>query len=210
MTTSVQQPTLAYEEHGTGVPVVFLHGLTFDRTTWRPIVDRLGDQIRSVAIDLPGHGESGGSPCRLDELAGRVHELLDEIGIERPLLVGHSMGGVIAPVYAATYPTLAVVNVDQPMNVRPFSQTLKQIAPALRGDGFEAAFAPFQRSIGIDRIDEPRRSEVLAKQRIRRDLVLGYWDEALQADPAELQARVDAALDRIHVPFLFVFGRELA
>jgi pimeloyl-ACP methyl ester carboxylesterase len=120
------------------------------------------------------------------------------------------MGGVIAPVYAATYPTLAVVNVDQPMNVRPFSQTLKQVAPALRGDGFEAAFEPFQRSMGIDRIDEPRRSEILAKQRIRRDLVLGYWEEALQADPAELQARVEAALDRIHVPFLFVFGRELA
>ena len=32
----------AYENHGNGVPVVVLHGLTFDRTTWRPIIDRLG------------------------------------------------------------------------------------------------------------------------------------------------------------------------
>ena len=53
---------LAYEMHGDGIPVVFLHGLTFDRTTWRPIIERLGDGVRSIAVDLPGHGDTAGEP----------------------------------------------------------------------------------------------------------------------------------------------------
>src|SRR5437016_4952924 len=63
---------LAYETHGDGVPVVFLHGLTFDRRTWRPIIARLGAGVRSIAIDLPGHGASPGPACELEQLAGRI------------------------------------------------------------------------------------------------------------------------------------------
>jgi pimeloyl-ACP methyl ester carboxylesterase len=51
------------------MPVVFLHGLTFDRTTWRPIIERLGEGVCSVALDLPGHGETADEPCSLHEAA---------------------------------------------------------------------------------------------------------------------------------------------
>ena len=68
-TATHQTAALAYDEAGAGVPVVFLHGLTFDRRSWRPIVERLGGSVRSIAIDLPAHGESGGSPAPLDEVA---------------------------------------------------------------------------------------------------------------------------------------------
>jgi pimeloyl-ACP methyl ester carboxylesterase len=51
---------LAYDIEGSGTPVVFLHGLTFDRRTWRPIIDRLDGAVTSIAIDLPAHGDSGG------------------------------------------------------------------------------------------------------------------------------------------------------
>ena len=49
---------LAYDDQGSGVPVIFLHGLTFSRATWAPIIERLGNSVRTVAIDLPGHGDS--------------------------------------------------------------------------------------------------------------------------------------------------------
>jgi pimeloyl-ACP methyl ester carboxylesterase len=50
---------LAYDDRGAGTPVVLLHGLTFDRAAWAPIVRKLGEGVRTVAIDLPGHGETG-------------------------------------------------------------------------------------------------------------------------------------------------------
>ena len=82
---------LAYDDEGAGTPVVLLHGLTFDRSTWRPIIERLDGSVRSLAIDLPAHSESGGTPAPLEEVAAQVHELLDSLGVERPIVVGHSM-----------------------------------------------------------------------------------------------------------------------
>ena len=77
---------LAYDSEGAGPPVVLLHGLTFNRRTWRPIVDKLGSSIRSIAIDLPAHGESGGAPAPLEQVAVHVHELLASLDVERPVV----------------------------------------------------------------------------------------------------------------------------
>jgi pimeloyl-ACP methyl ester carboxylesterase len=204
---------LAYDDHGAGTPVVLLHGLTFDRTTWRPVIERLGDGLRAVAIDLPGHGETGGEPCRLDEVAERVHALLGELEIERPVVVGHSVSGAIAGIYAGTYTALGVVNVDQPLDVRPFAQLVRRLEPALRGPGFAEAFEPIQASMEIWRVPEPERSHLLTIQDIRAELVLGYWAELLESDPDELQARIEATTagaSRAGIAYLGVFGRELA
>ncbi len=122
---------LAFEQHGDGVPVVFLHGLTFDRTTWRPIIDRLGDGVRSIAIDLPGHGATGGGPCSLDEMAARVRALVDGLGVERPVVVGHSMSGGIATVYAAAHPARGAVIVDSAPDIRPFVELVQRLESAL-------------------------------------------------------------------------------
>ena len=47
MTTGTQRATgLAFDDEGSGIPVVFVHGLTFDRRTWRPIIDRLDGEAR--------------------------------------------------------------------------------------------------------------------------------------------------------------------
>jgi pimeloyl-ACP methyl ester carboxylesterase len=196
--------TLTYESHGTGTPVVLLHGLTFDRTSWRPIVERLGDDLHTVAIDLPAHGDSGGAPCPLDEVAAQVHAVVDELGIDRPVVVGHSMSGAVALIYAAAYPTLGVVDIDNPLDVRPFAAMVKQLEPALRGPGFAQAFEPIQRSMRLDLVQGP-----LAQQ-IRQDVVVGYWQELLDTDVDALQRRIETEAARIDVPALLLFGRRLA
>ena len=93
--------SLAYDDEGAGTPVVFLHGLTFDRRTWRPIIERLDGCVRSIAIDLPAHGDSGGAPVQLDEFAAQLHQLLGSLEVDRPVVVGHSMSGGLASFYAA-------------------------------------------------------------------------------------------------------------
>src|SRR4051794_16830323 len=122
MTKPQATTNLAYDDDGAGTPVVLLHGLTFDRRTWRPITDRLDGTVRSVAIDLPAHGDSGGAPAPPEDVAAAVHELVDALALERPVIVGHSMSAGLAAVYAAAYPSRGVVLIDNGPDVRPFAQ----------------------------------------------------------------------------------------
>lgn len=197
---------LAYEVHGAGKPVVFLHGLTFDRTLWRPIVERMDRNLRCILIDLPGHGESAGPPRPMTDLVEAIHDLLDELEVAKPVLVGHSFAAVVAVIYAGTYPVAGVVNVDQTLNQRSLLGFLHHMEDALRGDDFAGAFEPFRRSIGVDKLPEPMRSTVLQHQTIRQDLVLGYWDEGLRSAPEEMQKLLDDVLDTLSMPYLAIFG----
>ena len=210
MTTATELGTrLTYEIRGEGTPVVFLHGLTFDRRTWRPIAERLGDAVQTIAVDLPGHGESPGPAVPLDELAERIHDLLLSLEVDQPVVVGHSIGGLLAFLYAGLFPARGVVCVDQPLDTRGFAALLKQLEPALRGPGFASAFARFQESMQIDRVPEPLRSLVYDSQRIEQDVVVGYWDGVLRSEADALQTLIDDVLASIDVPALAVFGREL-
>jgi pimeloyl-ACP methyl ester carboxylesterase len=172
--------------------------------SWEPIVDRLADRYRCIAIELPGHGDSAGLPDSLVELGQQVHGLVTKLGIERPVLVGHSLGGMFVTFYAARFPVAGVVNVDQTMDFEPMAGMIQQLSRSLRGPNFEAAFEPFQRSIGVELLPEPLRSRTLATQTVRQDLVLAYWSEPLH------QSQIDEALRQITVPYLAVFGHRLS
>jgi pimeloyl-ACP methyl ester carboxylesterase len=210
MTTATGLTTrLTYDIRGEGTPIVLLHGLTFDRTTWGPIAERLGDEVQTIAVDLPAHGESPGPPAELEELAERIHELVASLGVDSPVVVGHSIGGSLAFLYAGLFPTLGVVCVDQPQDVRAFSALVKQLEPVLRGPGFTSAFELFQESMAIDRVPEPIRSLVYDSQRIEQNVVVGYWEEVLRSDAAALQTRIDEGLATVGVPALAIFGRPL-
>jgi pimeloyl-ACP methyl ester carboxylesterase len=199
---------LAYDDEGSGTPVVFLHGLTFDRRTWRPIIDRL-DGVRSIAIDLPAHGESGGTPIPLEQVAAQVHELLDSSGIDSPVVVGHSMSGGVVAFYAAAHPTAGVVFVDTGPEVKPFAQLVHQLEPVLRSPQFPLVWQKFEDSLGLDRIPEPDRSLVLETHTVDQEIVLGYWKELLEAAPDRFQELVDAQVRAIDVPILGIFGRPV-
>jgi pimeloyl-ACP methyl ester carboxylesterase len=202
------QAGLALDIEGTGTPVVFLHGLTFDRRTWRPVIDQLDGSVTSIAIDLPAHGGSGGEPAPLQTVTERIHRLLETLGIERPVVVGHSMAAAIAGLYASAHPARGIVLVDQATEVLPFAQMLHQIAPMLRGPAFGQVWPDIDNSLGLDRIPEPARTLVLETHKVNQGVVLGYWDQVLTTDPAELQAWIDAKAARIQIPCLAVFGRS--
>lgn len=201
---------LAYDDEGAGPPVVFLHGLTFDRRTWRPIIERLEGSVRGIAIDLPAHGESGGIPAPLEKVAARVHELVDALNVDRPVMVGHSMSGALVTVYAASYPSRGLVIIDNGPDIRPMAQLIQRLEPALRGPGFAETWRTFEDSLGLERIPEPVRSAVLESHVVSQDVVLGYWDTVLRTDPDELQELIDTLLRRLDVPCLAVFGRPIS
>ena len=200
---------LDYDCRGGGSPLLFIHGLTFDRSTWEPIVERLADRFTCIAVDLPGHGGSDGPPRALDEVAFAMHQLLGDLGVDPPVAVGHSMGGAVAGIYAARHPVHGLVLVDQAPYVRPFAEMLHQHETALRSENFPVAFEPIRQSIGVELLPEPQRTSILADQQIDQALILGYWDEALTIAPDELQARINRDVKAISVPVLAVFGQTI-
>jgi pimeloyl-ACP methyl ester carboxylesterase len=78
-------------------PMIFLHGMGGTGSIWRPITAKLEDQFKCIALDQRGHGLSRPVPAsepgfHADDYARDVIETLDEIGIDRFFLIGHSMG----------------------------------------------------------------------------------------------------------------------
>jgi len=88
-------------------PVVLLHGLRGFSGTWRGLAQRLSGSFRLIAIDQRGRGESDWDPHRnyyTDAYLADLVAIVDRLGLERFSLLGHSMGGTTAYVYAAQYP----------------------------------------------------------------------------------------------------------
>jgi pimeloyl-ACP methyl ester carboxylesterase len=92
-------------EEGSGAPVVFLHGAggLFPEN---PFLQALAKKYHVFAPELPGYGDSTGEDLLEDMLDFTLHaaDVVAELGVEKPHLIGHSMGGMIAAEMAATAP----------------------------------------------------------------------------------------------------------
>jgi pimeloyl-ACP methyl ester carboxylesterase len=88
---------IAYDDVGSGLPVVFLHAFPLNRTMWDPQVTALVGESRCLAVDLRGLGESkGGPPHSMDRYADDVAGVLDTLHVAQAVVVGLSMGGYVA------------------------------------------------------------------------------------------------------------------
>ena len=206
--TGSTRTRLAYERAGSGAAVVLLHGLTFDRTTWRPIIDQIDGALHTIAIDLPAHGRSPGPPTTISQLAAVVHDLLTDLAVDAPVIVGHSFGAAVAALYAAHYPSLGVVMIDSGPEQQPFAESAQRAAPMLQGSGFDNAWAMIEASLGLDLIPQPTQDMVRAAHHVDQRVVLGYWDQLLTTPPADFQAFIDTFTADIAVPLLAVYGRR--
>lgn len=95
-----------YTISGSGVAVVLLHGFTESSGIWKYFSEKISEQFKVICIDLPGHGKSG---CideihTMDVMAEVVKAVLDEIGIIKCTMIGHSMGGYVTLAFAGKFP----------------------------------------------------------------------------------------------------------
>ena len=195
-------------------PLVLLHGLTFDRRIWRPVLDhlaRVDPDRRVLALDLPGHGESPGqlphSPRHILEL---IRQAVDEAGLTAPVLVGHSISGGFASFYAARHPTRGVVNIDAAPDPAVLAQ-LRSVEAQARGAGFYDVWAMMEASFRTDLLPAAARELVAGNSRPRQDLVVSYWDGYLRQTPAEAEAMLTNAMAEVarsEVPYLLILGAE--
>jgi pimeloyl-ACP methyl ester carboxylesterase len=92
--------TLAYERRGAGEPVVLLHGIGDHRHAWDAVLPLIAAEREVIAIDLPGFGQSpdlpAGLPLDLPTVVATLGAVFTALGVQRPHVVGHSLGGLIA------------------------------------------------------------------------------------------------------------------
>jgi pimeloyl-ACP methyl ester carboxylesterase len=189
--------------------------MTFDRTIWRPLVaelEAIDPGRRVLAIDLPGHGESPDQATYgLDQITDQVHAAVEEAGLDAPVVVGHSAGGVAATIYAAKHPTRGVVDVDQVLQVGSFAELVRSLAPRLRGPEFPAVWAMFYGSFHTELLPPAAQELVRSTCHPRQDVVLGYWRQLLEQPDDEVTTQADdgiASLRHSGVPFLHIAGED--
>ncbi|MFC0531263.1 alpha/beta fold hydrolase [Phytohabitans kaempferiae] len=97
---------LYYETHGTGRPLILLHGGLGSGEMFAPILPTLTERHRVILVDLQGHGRTADidRPIDLRLMADDVAALIDHLGLDRPDVVGYSMGGGVALQVAVRHP----------------------------------------------------------------------------------------------------------
>ncbi|MCB0939496.1 MAG: alpha/beta fold hydrolase [Mycobacterium sp.] len=97
---------LAYQDEGQGDAILLLHGMAGSSQTWRSVIKPLSRKYRVIAPDLLGHGMSAKprSDYSLGAFAVLLRDLLDELGVARATIVGHSLGGGVAMQFVYQHP----------------------------------------------------------------------------------------------------------
>jgi pimeloyl-ACP methyl ester carboxylesterase len=128
----VDGASLHYVDRGSGPAIVMVHGLGGQlRNFTYALTGRLADEFRVIAIDRPGSGYSSAAPGERPDIRAQarlVIRFIEKMGLERPLLVGHSLGGALALAAALAAPSrlggLALI--------APLTQPLDRAPEALR------------------------------------------------------------------------------
>ena len=132
---------LAYDDLGQGQPLVFIHGHPFNRSMWDRQAGFFQARYRLILPDLRGYGESGVSFPRvmLDEMALDLLHLLDELGIDKAIFAGLSMGGQIAlecyRLFPQRFTALVVVDSDARGETPGSAARRLELADTILADG---------------------------------------------------------------------------
>jgi len=211
--TAADGTSIAWSRTGTGDPVMLVHGITESAAAFDPITERLATGHCVITLDLRGHGESGRSESYdLAAMATDVAAVIGASGVERPHLVGHSLGGAVVTAAGSILDVASVVAIDQSLQLGGFKEQLAPAEAMLRD--------PEQFQLVVDAMFETMMGEVLEASDVQRvtelrradhGVVLGAWELLLTKSVAEIAAAVDAALAGYagrDVPYLALFGLD--
>ena len=214
----VEATGVRYVRTGRGSPVVLLHGIASSIYTWRHLLPELAPDHDVIALDLPGFGGSVQPPDLAWHLYPRVVlGLLDRLGVERAMMVGHSLGGAVAVSVAEESPdrVAGLVLIDSAgFNLaaadRPFLLRLTASIPAPVLDAL-----PRRRLVraGLRQVfhDDSKVTDEVVEEYLAplsRPGALVSIRSLLASRNADAAERVRHAIEGIRAPTLIVWGRQ--
>lgn len=163
---------------GDGIPMLLTHGAFFFKETLEGLVPRLQPTFRVITFDMRAHGASGDGPWEWPLVTGDVEAVRRAYDIEHPVVAGHSLGGMVAAMYAADYPVCrAAINIDGQGRGKPSQYAGMTEAEVL--DGW--ALLDAEEAKMLASLNKPRMAEML--DAIERLDMFGIW----RATPCPLQ-----------------------
>lgn len=169
-----------------GLPVVFVHSFAGDAGHWSAQLEHLRKTRRAVAFDMRGHGESDAptdqNAYSIESLSADIAAVVDELGIKRFVLVGHSMGGAAALVYAGKHPerVAGLVLAGAPGKV-PAEQA-KQIIASLESD-YEKTMDSYWRQLLTDAQPSVLKRLTEGKEKMSQDSSMNFIKAVFEYDP---------------------------
>lgn len=189
-----------YIQYGSGPDVVLLHGWGQNIEMMKPLGDRLQQQFRITILDFPGFGESEEPTFAWSIFDYRdfVKQILTELDVKNPIMIGHSFGGRVSIAYASEYPVEKVVLFGSPCIEKDKTKSFKvrMLKTAKKVPGLRSIAEKMKKYMGSEdyRNATPIMRNILVKT-VNQDLseqakkisapVLMIWGDLDEAAPLE-------------------------
>jgi len=205
---------LHYTQYGSGPPVIFLHGLSFDNRMWTPQYQAFKDEFMATGLDFRGHGFSDAPTIEysLDTYIADVSALLNSLHLPSAILVGLSLGGAVAMDFAVRYPNRveALVLASSALNGHNWSPAWHEVMRRVRkAESMQALkinlreywlndpmFAGVRHQVELSRLLQSMAASFSGKPIMNGDLQSALYSK----DPERLQ--------RIKCPVCVISGEE--
>lgn len=212
---SVGDLNIHYYQGGpaSGETLVLLHGFAADKDNWLRFSRHLTQDYRVIALDLPGFGDSDLPPGSYDvgTQTERLANILDAMGIEQAHVLGNSMGGHIAALFAARYPDrvhslalLANAGIDSPHK----SELYRLLTRGAPNPLVVKQPQDFDNLLHFIFVEPPYLPESLKRYLGERSMAKAAHHERVFKQLVERPVPLEPELAKIQAPTLLLWGRQ--
>jgi pimeloyl-ACP methyl ester carboxylesterase len=177
-----------------GTPVLFVHSLAGNRTQWSGQLAHVRKSRRAVAFDMLGHGESdkpSGAAYSLESVAADIEAIVNELGLERLVLVGHSFGGGAVATYAGAHPNrvAGLFFVDPIGDQRSARTQIDMLVQMLQSPAYQSAAMMYYEAILVNATPDVRGEVLASLNQTSQEALVNAFRSIVEFDPvATLQA----------------------
>ncbi|XP_077977323.1 monoacylglycerol lipase abhd6-A-like [Glandiceps talaboti] len=212
--------TFCYAERGKGKStkpsMLFLHGITSSKTIWIDMIKELPQDLHIILVDMPGHGDTT-QKLKSDHSyvaqANKIHQFVESYGLNKsPFhIIGASMGGGVAGVYAALYPQdLAKLTLMCPAGI--ITPELSHLTKELKGGSkrllIAETAADLKNLMQISMYNEPKASDWMYKMGVEVQKPYKEFFQNVLADIIQYRDELQKRLQDIQTPTQVIWGHQ--